>query len=80
MASVLLAIEAERLGKAGKERIASQEVIVGSAAATVGGAAATAGGAASHNAAGGGRRIPRRSIPRSHIESEGRARRRRLGR
>ena len=51
MASVLLAIEAERLGKAGKERIAAQEVIVGSAAATVGGAAATAGGAASQGSA-----------------------------
>ena len=39
MASVLLAIEAERLGKVGKERIAAQEVIVGSAAATMGSAA-----------------------------------------
>ena len=38
MASVLLAIEAERLEKAEKERLA-QEVIVGSAAATVGSAA-----------------------------------------
>ena len=51
MASVLLAIEAERLGKVGKERIAAQEVIVGSAAATAGSAAATAGGAASEGSA-----------------------------
>ena len=36
MASVLLAIEAERLEKAEKDRLAAQEVIVGSAAATAG--------------------------------------------
>ena len=51
MASVLLAIEAERLEKAGKESIAAQEVIEGSATATAGSAAATAGGAATEGSA-----------------------------
>ena len=51
MASVLLAIEAERLEKAGKEHIASQEVIEGSSAATAGSAAATAVSAAPEGSA-----------------------------